>query len=196
MAVRNRRAVGKIDKLPPELKETVDQMLISGQTYREIVGYLAENGEVLSQAAVSRYAQRFLASAQQLRIAQENFRMILTETERYPDLDPAEAILRLSSQKVFEALSQLGETGFDDMAEMCMAFDEVESVYLMAGVYDFALIVKGETMQDIAMFVAKKLSTIDGVLSTGTHFILRRYKDRGMKLFSSENSADERSFIL
>ena len=88
------------------------------------------------------------------------------------------------------------ETGFDDMAEMCMAFDEVESVYLMAGVYDFALIVKGETMQDIAMFVAKKLSTIDGVLSTGTHFILRRYKDRGMKLFSSENSADERSFIL
>lgn len=116
MAVRNRRAVGKIDKLPPDLKETVDQMLLSGQTYREIVGYLAENGEALSQAAVSRYAQRFLASAQQLRIAQENFRMILTETERYPDLDPAEAILRLSSQKVFEALSQLGETGFDDIS--------------------------------------------------------------------------------
>ena len=47
------------------------------------------------------------------------------------------------------------ETGFDEMAQMCMAFDEVESVYLMAGVYDFALIVRGETMQDIAMFVAK-----------------------------------------
>lgn len=116
MSVRNRRAVGKIDKLPPNLKDTVDQMLISGQTYREIVAYLAENGEVLSQAAVSRYAQRFLASAQQLRIAQENFRMILTETERYPDLDPAEAILRLSSQKVFEALSQLDDTGFDDIS--------------------------------------------------------------------------------
>lgn len=88
------------------------------------------------------------------------------------------------------------ETGFDEMAEMCMAFDEVESVYLMAGVYDFALIVKGETMQDIAMFVAKKLSTIDGVISTGTHFIMRRYKDRGMKLLSSEGSSDERSLIL
>ena len=88
------------------------------------------------------------------------------------------------------------ETGFDDMAQMCMAFEEVEAVYLMAGVYDFALIVKGESMQDIAMFVAKKLSTIDGVVSTGTHFIMRRYKDRGMNLFESETQADERSLIL
>ncbi|MEE0957413.1 MAG: Lrp/AsnC family transcriptional regulator [Ruminococcus sp.] len=87
------------------------------------------------------------------------------------------------------------ETGFEEMAERCMAFEEVESLYLMAGVFDFAVIVKGETMQDIAMFVAKKLSTVDGVLSTATHFILRRYKDRGMKLVS-ENSADERSLIL
>lgn len=79
---------------------------------------------------------------------------------------------------------------------MCMAFDEVESVYLMAGVYDFLLIVKGESMQDIAMFVAKKLSTIDGVISTGTHFILRRYKDRGMNLFEPDKQADERSLIL
>ena len=87
------------------------------------------------------------------------------------------------------------ETGFDEMAERCMAFEEVESVYLMAGAYDFALIVRGETMQDIAMFVAKKLSTIDGVLSTGTHFIMRRYKDSGMNLIDFEGS-DERSLIL
>ena len=88
------------------------------------------------------------------------------------------------------------ETGFDDIAEMCMAFDEVESVYLMAGVYDLALIVRGQTMQDIAMFVAKKLSTIDGVLSTGTHFIMRRYKDRGGNLTSFNGEKDERSLIL
>ena len=88
------------------------------------------------------------------------------------------------------------ETGFDDMAKMCMAFDEVESVYLMAGVYDFALIVRGQTMQDIAMFVAKKLSTIDGVLSTGTHFIMRRYKDRGMNLTALGVETDERSQFL
>ena len=88
------------------------------------------------------------------------------------------------------------ETGFDDMAKICMAFDEVEAVYLMAGVYDFALIVRGETMQDIGMFVAKKLSTIDGVVSTGTHFIMRRYKDKGINLFGADKQADERSLIL
>ena len=88
------------------------------------------------------------------------------------------------------------ETGFDEMAEHCMAFEEVESVYLMAGSYDFALIVRGETMQDIAMFVARKLSTIDGVVSTGTHFIMRRYKDRGMNLTDLDNRKDGRSLIL
>ena len=88
------------------------------------------------------------------------------------------------------------ETGFDDIAGTCMAFDEVESVYLMAGVYDLALIVRGQTMQDIAMFVATKLSTIDGVLSTGTHVIMRRSKDRGVNLTDFDGDNDERSLIL
>lgn len=88
------------------------------------------------------------------------------------------------------------ETGFDEMAEQCMAFDEVETVYLMAGAYDFALIVRGETMQDIAMFVAKKLSTMDSVVSTSTHFILRRYKDRGMNLKDFKECSDGRNLIL
>ena len=106
-----------------------------------------------------------------------------------------------SDDSFVEALIELKvtpkkETGFDEMAEKCMAFDEVESVYLMAGVYDFALIVKGETMQDISMFVAKKLSTIDGILSTATHFIMRRYKDRGMNLTNTDDLADGRSLIL
>ena len=105
-----------------------------------------------------------------------------------------------SDETYVEALIELKvtpkkETGFDEMAQRCMAFDEVDSVYLMAGAYDFALIVKGETMQDIAMFVAKKLSTIDGVLSTGTHFIMRRYKDSGMNLTDFEES-DGRSLVL
>lgn len=111
---RKRRATGTIDKLNPTLKETVDQMLLSGQTYREICKYLAENDVQLTQASVSRYARRFLASANELRIAQENFRMILTETERYPELDPAEAILRLASQKAFDALSLIDEDSWKD----------------------------------------------------------------------------------
>ena len=74
------------------------------------------------------------------------------------------------------------ETGFDEIARRVMAFDEVESVYLMAGAYDFAVIVRAATIQDIAMFVAKRLSTLDSVISTATHFVLTRYKDSGMIL--------------
>lgn len=113
---RKRRIVGSIDKLQPALKDTVDQMLMSGESYREICKYLAKNEVTLSQASVCRYAKRFLANAEQLRIAQENFRMILTETERYPDLDPAEAILRLASQKVYDAVAALDDEHWNEVS--------------------------------------------------------------------------------
>ena len=83
------------------------------------------------------------------------------------------------------------ETGFDEIARRVMAFDEVESVYLMAGAYDFAVIVRAATIQDIAMFVAKRLSTLDSVISTATHFVLTRYKDSGM-ILSDDGDVDER----
>ena len=72
------------------------------------------------------------------------------------------------------------ETGFDEIARRVMAFDEVESVYLMAA-----------TIQDIAMFVAKRLSTLDSVISTATHFVLTRYKDSGM-ILCDDGDVDER----
>ncbi len=74
------------------------------------------------------------------------------------------------------------EKGFDEIAEKIMRFEEVSSVYLMAGTYDLALIVKGDTIQEISSFVSRKLSALDGILSTATHFILKRYKDDGVLL--------------
>ena len=71
-------------------------------------------------------------------------------------------------------------TGFDEIAGRVMNFPEVESVYLMSGGYDLAVTVTGKTMQDIAMFVAKRLATIEGVISTATHFVLTKYKDGGV----------------
>lgn len=82
------------------------------------------------------------------------------------------------------------QTGFDEIAERVMSFGEVSSVYLMAGTYDLAVIVKGDTIQEVSSFVARKLSAMDGVLSTATHFILKRYKDDGVIL--SDNANDER----
>lgn len=88
------------------------------------------------------------------------------------------------------------EKGFDKIAAHVMSFEEVDSVYLMAGAYDLAVFVKGQTIQDIAMFVSRKLSTIDGVLSTATHFLLKRYKDSGIDFFEDDSEEDKRSLVL
>ena len=71
-----------------------------------------------------------------------------------------------------------------------MKYPQVESVYLMSGVYDLNVVVKGKTLQEIAWFVAKELSTIDSVTSTTTHFVLRRYKEMDVQLVSEKD--DER----
>ena len=76
--------------------------------------------------------------------------------------------------------------GFEEVARKIMSYDEVESVYLMSGVYDLNVVVKGKTLQDIAWFVAKELATIDSVTSTTTHFVMRRYKEMDVELVSKE----------
>jgi DNA-binding Lrp family transcriptional regulator len=76
-----------------------------------------------------------------------------------------------------------------------MQFEEVESVYLMSGGYDLAVKVRGKSMQDIAMFVMRRLSTLDSVLSTATHFILTRYKDDNV-ILNSEDEKDERRSVF
>lgn len=80
--------------------------------------------------------------------------------------------------------------GFNRLAERISRFDEVESCYLMSGGYDLLLFVKGTTLQRVAAFVSEKLSTIEGVLSTSTHFQLRCYKDQGFVLDQSESSGE------
>lgn len=89
--------------------------------------------------------------------------------ERVDD-NRATAIIQLS-------VSPEPDQGFDKVAERIMEFDEVEGVYLMSGGYDLTVIVQGKSMRDIALFVARRLSTIKSVLSTTTHFILTRYKN-------------------
>lgn len=95
--------------------------------------------------------------------------------------------LRVSPQK---------DTGFDEIAGRVMNFPEVESVYLMSGGYDLAVTVTGKTMSDIAMFVAKRLAPIEGVLSTATHFVLTKYKDGGVVFNSDYEEIDERGSNL
>ena len=80
--------------------------------------------------------------------------------------------------------------GFNRLAERLARFDEVESCYLMSGGYDLLVFVSAPTLQKAASFVSEKLSTLGGVVSTSTHFLLRSYKEGGFLLDSGEGSND------
>jgi len=81
--------------------------------------------------------------------------------------------------------------GFNRLASRISRFDEVDSCYLMSGGYDLLLFVKGASLQKVASFVSERLSTVEGVLSTATHFMLRCYKDQGF-LFEQEDASGSR----
>lgn len=70
--------------------------------------------------------------------------------------------------------------GFDEVAERIYRFPEVKSVYLMSGAYDLSVVIEGRSMAEVAHFVSQKLSTLDSVISTTTHFILKKYKHDGI----------------
>ncbi len=83
------------------------------------------------------------------------------------------------------------EGGFDRLAHRISKFDEVEACHLMSGGYDLMVIVQGKNLHAVASFVSERLSTIDGVLSTATHFLLRSYKEHG-HLLSQEGENSEK----
>jgi len=80
------------------------------------------------------------------------------------------------------------ECGFGKIAEKVSKFEQVEACFLMSGGYDLLVFVRGDSLQDVAHFVAADLSTLDGVLSTATHFMLKTYKAEGV----FENIGDNR----
>lgn len=84
--------------------------------------------------------------------------------------------------------------GFDKVAERIYQFEEVESLYLMSGGFDLTVIIQGKSMKEVAWFVATKLAPMESVVSTGTHFVLKKYKEHGLSLVT-ERSSDERQLI-
>ena len=84
--------------------------------------------------------------------------------------------------------------GFDDIGTVIAGFEEVDTVLLMSGSYDLQVIIKGRSFQEIAIFVAKRLSPLDDVISTATSFVLRAYK-RGGRMYLAEET-DEREWAM
>ncbi|MBR6718519.1 MAG: Lrp/AsnC family transcriptional regulator [Oscillospiraceae bacterium] len=86
------------------------------------------------------------------------------------------------------------DCGFDELARMISTFESVESVTLMSGGYDLGITITGTGLRDIASFVAQRLATLNGVLSTRTHFVLKRYKEKGILI--QDEISDERGVYL
>ena len=86
------------------------------------------------------------------------------------------------------------DRGFDRVAEKIYNYPEVQSLYLMSGGFDLAVIIEGKTMKEVAYFVAQKLATLEFVTATATHFVLRKYKDKGV-IYGAEET-DERGNLL
>lgn len=83
--------------------------------------------------------------------------------------------------------------GFDKIAERIYNYPEVQSVYLISGGYDLLVILEGKTLKEVSHFVSSKLSTLDSVISTATHFILKKYKDDG--IIFDKKKKDERMLV-
>lgn len=84
--------------------------------------------------------------------------------------------------------------GFDRIADKIKNYPEIKALYLMSGAYDFAVVIEGKTMKEVAFFVARKLATIDAVTATATHFVLKKYKDAGTVFERPDN--DPRDNLL
>jgi DNA-binding Lrp family transcriptional regulator len=85
------------------------------------------------------------------------------------------------------------EVGFDSIAERIYRFPEVRNLYLMSGAYDLMVMIEGKSLQDVSQFVAMKLSTIEGVISTTTHFMLKKYKEAGVII---EDQEEDRRLVV
>lgn len=105
------------------------------------------------------------------------------------DKTGAEKVTALIEVKVTPQRGQ----GFDRIAERIYNFSEVNAVYLMSGGFDFTVIIEEKTMKEVAQFVSDKLAPLDAILSTATHFVLKKYKDHGTVL--GETVHDERMLV-
>lgn len=109
MSFKNRKH-SKIDALPSDIKEAVEQMILGNCTYRDVCNFVRDTADVsLSEAAVCRYAQRLNATVQDLRLASENMRTLTEEMAKYPQLDTTEGIARLVSHRVLEAVRNMDD---------------------------------------------------------------------------------------
>lgn len=156
---------------------------------RQILELLEENSRLRPEQIATMLGMDEAEVAARIRELEENKIIVKYHTlinwERAGD----EAVSALIEVKV---TPQRG-AGFDTVAERIYRFPEVKSLHLMSGAYDIAVMIEGQTMKEVALFVATKLATIEDVQSTATHFVLKKYKQQGVIM---EDEAEDRRLVI
>lgn len=144
----------------------------------------------------ARYSVEELAKL--LGAKEEEVVMAISKLEKEKAICGYKAIInwdKISEEKV-SALIEVKVTpqrgvGFDKIANRIAKYSEVDSIYLLSGDYDFVVLLQGKSMREISQFVFDKLSTLEGVLATATHVVLKKYKDHGCSLEVQESDPRE-----
>lgn len=140
--------------------------------------------------------------ALQLNISEEQVSEVIEKLEKNRIIVSYSTLIdwnKVDGEETVEAMIDVKVTpergvGFDEVAERIYRYPEVTSLYLMSGTYDLSVTLEGKTMRDIALFVSRKLATIEGVISTTTHFKLKKYKHDGI-IIEGDEDEDRRMVV-
>jgi len=155
----------------------------------QILSILEENSRIAVKELATRLAADELEVANELKAMEEEGIICGYHTIIDWEKTSIEKVTALIEVRI---TPQRGR-GFDNIAERIYKYPEVNSVYLISGGYDLLITLEGRSLKEVSSFVSHKLSTLDGVLSTATHFILKKYKDHGTIL--NVGSEDSREII-
>lgn len=142
---------------------------------KKILNYLEKNSKMDAKELAVLIGENEQAVAEEIRMMEEEKVICGYHTMIDWDKTSSEMVTALIEVRVTPQRGQ----GFDSIAERIYNYPEVRSVYLISGGYDLMVILEGKTLKAVSEFVSDKLSTMDSVLSTATHFILKKYKDHG-----------------
>lgn len=152
--------------------------------YKDILNILAEDARLTASQIAKMVGE-----------SEANVKKAIEEMENDGTIVKYSAVINDEKvdEEAVEALIELRVTpqitkGFDAMAEELLDFKQVTDIYLMSGGYDLCVLVKGNSLKEVAMFVSEELSVLENVISTKTHFILKKYKKDGVVIKRSENN--------
>ncbi|EKN70164.1 transcriptional regulator, AsnC family [Neobacillus bataviensis LMG 21833] len=158
----------------------------------EILKIVEENHKLpIESIALMAMCSEETASAAIQKLEQANIIMSYPTLIDWSKVEGEEGVIAMIDVKVTPKRG----VGFNEVAERITRFPEVSSLYLMSGAYDLSITVEGKTMNQIAQFVSEKLSTIENVVSTTTHFMLKKYKHDGVNFNSGNEDKDHRMVV-